>query len=182
MLESPSGTPEGLFYLKHFFNMQKEDYSFKFEVYESIEELTEQDALLLGKARKATEHAYAPYSHFRVGAIARLNNGEVIAGSNQENASFPLGLCAERVLLASAASLFPEVPIKAIAISYDNENGESNNPISPCGICRQSLLEYEAKLKQPIKVILGGLQGKVYVIERAAMLLPLSFSAEELKT
>lgn len=162
--------------------MQKEDYSFKFEVYESMDELTEQDALLLDKARKATQHAYAPYSHFRVGAIAQLNNDEIVAGSNQENASFPLGLCAERVLLASAASLFPEVPIKAIAISYDNENGESNHPISPCGICRQSLFEYEAKLKQPIKVILGGLQGKVFIIERAAMLLPLSFSAEELNS
>jgi cytidine deaminase len=162
--------------------MQKEDYSFKFEVYESMDELTGHDALLLSKARKATQHAYAPYSHFRVGAIAHLNNGEIVAGSNQENASFPLGLCAERVLLASAASLFPAIPIKAIAISYDNENGESNHPISPCGICRQSLLEYEGKLKQPIRIILGGLQGKVYIIERAAMLLPLSFSAEELNT
>jgi cytidine deaminase len=162
--------------------MQKEDYNFIFEVYESIDELTETDARLLSEARKVTQHAYAPYSHFSVGAVARLDNGKIVTGSNQENASFPLGLCAERVLLASAASLFPEVPIKAIAISYHNENGDSNHPISPCGICRQSLLEYETKLKQPIRIILGGLRGKVYIIERAGMLLPLSFSADELNT
>ncbi len=162
--------------------MQKEDYNFTFEVYESIDELTETDARLLSEARKVTQHAYAPYSHFSVGAVARLDNGKIVTGSNQENASFPLGLCAERVLLASVASLFPEVPVKAIAISYHNENGESNHPISPCGICRQSLLEYETKLKQPIRIILGGLRGKVYIIERAGMLLPLSFSADELNT
>src|SRR3954449_7557646 len=133
--------------------MRKEDYSFTFEVYDSIDELHEDDAWLLSEAREVTQHAYAPYSHFRVGAIARLSNGEVVAGSNQENASFPVGLCAERVLLASAASLFPRVPIDTIAISYDNEKGESNHPISPCGICRQSLLEYETKLKHPIRVI-----------------------------
>ncbi|CAA9468490.1 MAG: Cytidine deaminase [uncultured Segetibacter sp.] len=172
--------PEGLFHLKYFLNMQREDYRFTFEVYESIDELPEPDARLLSQARKVSQHAYAPYSHFRVGAIARLNNGEIVTGSNQENASFPLGLCAERVMLASAASLFPGVPIKAIAVSYDNENGDSNRPISPCGICRQSLLEYETKCKQPIRIILGGLRGKVYVIEQAGMLLPLSFSADEL--
>ena len=137
---------------------------------------------MLSEARKVTQHAYAPYSRFRVGAVARLNNGEIVTGSNQENASFPIGLCAERVLLASAASLFPEVPIKTIAISYRNENGNSDRPISPCGICRQTLLEYETRLKQPIRIILGGLQGKVYIIERAGMLLPLSFSADELNT
>ncbi len=162
--------------------MKKEDYKFTFDVYESIDELTGADASLLREAWKVTEHAYAPYSHFRVGAVAQLNNGEIITGSNQENASFPIGLCAERVLLASAASLFPEVPIDTIAISYHNENGDSNHPISPCGICRQNLLEYETKLKQSIRIILGGLQGKVYIIEKESMLLPLSFSADELNT
>ena len=160
--------------------MKKEAYNFEFEVYESIEGLPEKDAWLLGEAREVTQHAYAPYSHFQVGAVARLDNGEIVAGSNQENASFPIGLCAERVLLASSASLFPNVPIETIAVSYYNENGQSNHPISPCGICRQSLLEYELKFKQPIRIILGGLEGKVYIIERAGMLLPLSFTADEL--
>lgn len=160
--------------------MQKQQYSFTFEEYDSIHELTEQDAWLLSEAREVTQHAYAPYSHFKVGAIARLSNGEIVAGSNQENASFPVGLCAERVLLASAASLFPKVPIDTIAISYHNEQGDSDHPISPCGICRQSLLEYENRVSHPIKIILGGLEGKVFIIENAGNLLPLSFTAEDL--
>jgi cytidine deaminase len=160
--------------------MNKQEYQFKFEVYDSISELTEEDAWLLNEAREVTQHAYAPYSHFQVGAIARLENGEIVAGSNQENASFPVGLCAERVLLASAASLFPKVPINTLAISYHNDNGESNHPISPCGICRQSLVEYQTRVKHPIRLILGGMEGKVYVIDNADMLLPLSFTAEDL--
>ena len=160
--------------------MKNEQYSFSFEVYESIDDLTENDAWLLNEAREVTQHAYAPYSHFQVGAIARLHNGEIVAGSNQENASYPVGLCAERVLLASAASLFPKVPIDTLAISYHNENGDSSHPISPCGMCRQSLLEYESRVKHPIRIILGGLLGKVYIIEKAGQLLPLSFTAEDL--
>ena len=160
--------------------MKNEQYSFSFEVYDSIDDLTENDAWLLNEAREVTQHAYAPYSHFQVGAIARLHNGEIVAGSNQENASYPVGLCAERVLLASAASLFPKVPIDTLAISYHNENGDSSHPISPCGMCRQSLLEYESRVKHPIRIILGGLSGKVYIIEKAGQLLPLSFTAEDL--
>ena len=160
--------------------MKKEEYAFSFEVYESIDELTEQDAWLLSEAREVTQHAYAPYSHFKVGAIAKLDNGETVTGSNQENASFPVGLCAERVLLASAASMFPKIPIETMAISYHNENGDSSHPISPCGMCRQSLLEYESRVHQPIRIILGGLSGKVYIIDKASMLLPLSFTAEDL--
>ncbi len=89
--------------------MKKDEYTFSFEVYDSIEELSEEDAWLLNEAREVTENAYAPYSHFQVGAVAKLANGEIVAGSNQENASFPVGLCAERVLLASASSLYPKV-------------------------------------------------------------------------
>ena len=162
--------------------MKKQAYNFEFEVYDSMESLPEKDAWLLGEARKVTQHAYAPYSHFQVGAIARLVSGEIVTGSNQENASFPIGLCAERVLLATAASLYPNVAIITIAISYHNDNGESDHPISPCGICRQSLLEYESRVNHPIRLILGGMEGKVYVIDKAAMLLPLSFTAEDLNT
>ena len=162
--------------------MKKQAYNFEFEVYDSMESLPEKDAWLLNEARKVTQHAYAPYSHFQVGAIARLANGEIVTGSNQENASFPIGLCAERVLLATAASLYPNVAIETIAISYHNDNGESGHPISPCGICRQSLLEYESRVNHSIRLILGGMEGKVYVIDKAAMLLPLSFSAEDLNT
>lgn len=158
----------------------KNTYHFEFEVYDGIENLTEEDAWLLQEAREVTEQAYAPYSNFQVGAAARLMNGEIVAGSNQENASFPVGLCAERVLLATAASVFPKVPIHTMAISYHNNNGESNHPISPCGVCRQSLLEYEQRVNLPIRLILGGLEGKVYVIPQASMLLPLSFTSADL--
>ncbi len=160
--------------------MNKGEYHFNFEVYDSIDELSEKDAWLLNEAREVTQHAYAPYSHFQVGAVARLDNGEIVAGSNQENASFPIGLCAERVLLAAAASIYPKVPIDTIAISYHNDNGESNHPITPCGICRQSLLEFESRVNHPIRMVLGGMEGKVYVIEKAAMLLPLSFTSSDL--
>ena len=162
--------------------MKKEAYNFEFEVHDSIESLPEKDAWLLNEAREVTQHAYAPYSHFQVGAVARLDNGEIVSGSNQENASFPIGLCAERVLLAAASSIYPKVPIETIAISYHNDNGESDHPISPCGICRQSLLEYESRVNHPIRLILGGMEGKVYVIDKAAMLLPLSFTSEDLKS
>ncbi len=162
--------------------MKKEEYQFTFEVYDSIDELEEHDAWLLNKAREVTQHAYAPYSQFQVGAIARLDNGEFVTGSNQENASFPVGLCAERVLLAAAASLFPKVAINTLAISYHNHNGESKHPISPCGICRQSLLEYEQQVSSPIRIILGGMEGEVFIIDKAAMLLPLSFTSDDMKS
>ncbi len=161
--------------------MNQQEYKFEFAVYPSLDQLSEEDAWLLNEAREVTKLAYAPYSNFQVGAIARLSNGELVAGSNQENASFPVGLCAERVLLASASSLYPRVPIDTIAISYHNNNGDSSHPISPCGICRQSLLEYESRVDHPIRLILGGMEGKVYIIPKASMLLPLSFTASDLK-
>jgi cytidine deaminase (EC 3.5.4.5) len=161
--------------------MKKDEYKFAYEVYDSIDELNDEDAWLLQEAREVTEHAYAPYSQFRVGAVAKMANGEIVAGSNQENASFPVGLCAERVLLASASSLYPKVPIESMAISYQSANGPSDHPITPCGICRQALQEFSNRVAHHIRLILGGLEGKIYVITDAAMLLPLGFSSEELR-
>ena len=160
--------------------MKKEKYDFAYEVYDSIDELSEQEASLLKKARETTRHAYAPYSHFKVGAVAKMKNGEIVTGSNQENASYPVGLCAERVLLASASSLYPNVPIDIIAISYNSDQVASDHPVAPCGICRQSLQEFEERSKTPIKLVLGGMQGKVIVIEKASQLLPLAFTCDEL--
>jgi len=160
--------------------MKKEKYDFAYEVYDSIDDLPEQEAWLLKEAREVTEHAYAPYSHFKVGAVAKMKNGEIVTGSNQENASFPVGLCAERVLLASASSIYPKVPIDTIAISYNSDQVPSDHPVAPCGLCRQSLQEFEVRLKSPIKLILGGMQGKVFVIDRASQLLPLAFTSDEL--
>ena len=161
--------------------MKKEKYDFSYEVYNSIKELPEEEAWLLKEAREVTQHAYAPYSHFKVGAVAKMKNGEIVAGSNQENASFPVGLCAERVLLASASSLYPKIPIDVIAISYKSDQVTSDHPVAPCGICRQSLQEFEERVKAPIKLVLGGMKGKVIVIEKASQLLPLAFTSEELK-
>lgn len=161
--------------------MKKENYGFVFDVYDSVDELSSQDAWLLQEARGVTESAYAPYSNFNVGAVAKMANGEIVAGTNQENASYPAGICAERVLLSSAATLYPQVPIETIAISYNNINGISDHPISPCGICRQSLSEYEERMNHPIRLILSGLEGKVYIIEKSSNLLPLSFGSVDLK-
>lgn len=159
--------------------MIKKDINFSVEVYAAAEELTTADAALLAAARAVTSQAYAPYSKFHVGAVAALANGKTVAGTNQENASYPVGICAERVLLSCIASQYPGVAVNTIAISYNNLDGESNHPISPCGICRQSLAEYEERVKQPIRVILSGMKGEVYIVEKARQLLPLSFSASD---
>ncbi|MDP9229521.1 MAG: cytidine deaminase [Bacteroidota bacterium] len=160
--------------------MHKNKIEFQYEVYDSIDELTKEDAWLLNEAKEVTQLAYAPYSNFHVGAVAKLSNGEIVAGSNQENASFPVGLCAERVLLSSISSLYPNIPVETIAISYQSANNGNNHPVAPCGICRQSLQDYEARMKHPIRLILGGMEGKVFIIPNAAILLPLAFSNDEL--
>lgn len=160
--------------------MKEEIFEFRYEVYDGIRELTEKDAWLLSEARLVTEQAYAPYSNFHVGAVAMMANGEVVAGTNQENASYPVGICAERVLLGNAATLYPKVRIDTIAISYNSEELKSDHPISPCGMCRQALLEYENRLKNPIRIIMGGMEGKVQIIKTAKLLLPFAFTSEEL--
>ena len=161
--------------------MQKEEYKFDFTVYDSIDELNQADSFLLSEARSVTQFAYAPYSNFQVGAVARLINGETVTGTNQENASYPAGICAERVLLSSASSQFPGVAIETVAIAYNNLKGKSDRPVSPCGICRQSFAEFQQRTKNPIRIILSGMEGKIHVIENAADLLPLVFGAEDLK-
>ena len=161
--------------------MIKKEIPFTVEIYATSEELTTVDETLLASARTITSAAYAPYSNFKVGAAAMLSNGSIVTGTNQENASYPVGICAERVLLSTVASQFGGVGIITMAISYDNLKGESKHPISPCGICRQSLSEYEQRTNQPIRIILSGLSGEVYIIEKAQQLLPLTFSLLDIK-
>src|SRR6185312_7356675 len=160
--------------------MIKEEIKFSITIYSSIDELNESDATLLREARNVTQFAYAPYSNFKVGAFAKLENGETVSGTNQENASFPAGICAERTLLSTASSLFPGVAIETIAISYHNLNGKSDKPVSPCGICRQSLVEFQQRTKKEIRILLSGMEGKVQLIENAKDLLPLVFSADDM--
>lgn len=161
--------------------MQQKAFTLQYQEYESDKELPEADAELLNRARQATVDAYAPYSRFRVGAAARLVNGVVITGTNQENASYPVGICAERTLLSVAGAQHPGVAIETLAVTYDNENGTSDRPISPCGICRQSLQEFEQRTGKPMRVVLAGETGKVIVLERSGLLLPFAFSADELR-
>ncbi|HVU95558.1 MAG TPA: cytidine deaminase [Puia sp.] len=156
-------------------------FQIQFEEYDSAEGLPKEDAALLDLARNVTKDAYAPYSRFRVGAAARLSNGQIVTGTNQENASFPAGICAERTLLSVAASLCPGVPIESLAVSYDSERGASDRPISPCGICRQSLQEFEQRTGRSMRIILAGQSGKVLVLEGSATLLPFAFSSDELR-
>lgn len=158
----------------------KETYSFSYDVLDDSSQLSKEDAALLQAAREATGVAYAPYSRFFVGAAALLANGEMIKGTNQENASYPVGICAERVLLGTAATLYPDVAVLAMAVSFNTAAEKSNHPISPCGMCRQSLLEYETRFHQPIRLIMAGMEGKVQVVESARQLLPFAFTSQEL--
>jgi cytidine deaminase len=160
--------------------MDKMKIEIVLDVYNNIQELTEADQLLLQAARSITSIAYAPYSHFLVGAAAVLNNGEIIKGTNQENASYPVGICAERALLASAANLYPDVPIVSMAIAYHNLKGSSNKPVSPCGMCRQALSEFENRTNQHIRLLLSGMEGEVFIVEKSSELLPLSFGKKDL--
>ena len=160
--------------------MKEQKFEFKYEVFNDTSELKKEDADLLTKARIVTKHAYAPYSNFFVGAVAKLNNGEFISGTNQENASYPVGICAERVLLGNAATLYPGVSIDTMAISYDSKEVKSDHPISPCGMCRQSLLEYETRTQKPIRLILAGQEGKIIIVETVSFLLPFAFTSGEL--
>jgi len=135
-----------------------------------------QEAELLKIAHEAAKNAYAPYSNFKVGAAILLKNGQVIFGNNQENAVYPSGMCAERVALFYAGAQFPDTPIAKIAITAIGTEKEVNQPVPPCGNCRQALLEYEIKFSEPIEVIMSGEKGEVYIIKSVAELLPLSFT------
>lgn len=154
---------------------------FEYAEYPSVAELPSEDQSLLLQAKEAASRAYAPYSEFRVGAALLLENGVVVTGNNQENAAYPSGLCAERVALFYASAQYPGVSFKTLAITADSDKFEINHPITPCGSCRQVMLEYEALAKDNIKVILAGKTGVVYVINSVKDLLPLSFGAEELQ-
>lgn len=160
--------------------MKQHIYEFAYEVYEDSAQLPATDAKLLQLAREITGKAYAPYSKFYVGAAALLANGEILLGTNQENASYPVGICAERVLLGTAATLHPDVAVTAMAVSFNTAKEKSDHPISPCGMCRQSLLEYETRFKHPIRLIMGGMEGPVHVVGAAKQLLPFAFTSEEL--
>ena len=154
--------------------MQEKKVITKIQVY-SYTDLTEADKKLIDLAKEATKSSYTPYSHFNVGAAVRLENGVLIKGCNQENAAFPAGICAERSACFNAGANYPDVAIEAIAI-IAVQNGEVvEDPCSPCGVCRQALLEFETRSGKPMQVLLAG-RDKVFVLESMKSLLPLSFT------
>jgi cytidine deaminase len=146
-------------------------------IYEyQFEELSDKERSLIDSAISATEHSYAPYSNFHVGAALLLDDGTVIPGCNQENAAFPSGLCAERSAIFAAGSQHPDAKPVMLAIAARNTSGElTTEPVSPCGPCRQVIIETETRYKQPIRIILYG-QRCVYVIDGIKQLMPLSFT------
>lgn len=160
--------------------MKEKKFQFSYKVFKDSEELEEADANLLQHARKATKKSYAPYSRFHVACAAKLENGRTIIGTNQENASYPVGICAERALLATVGTQYADEPIGTLAVSYHALEGDSKHPISPCGMCRQALSEYEDRSGKPIRLILSGMEGPVYIINSAKDMLPLAFSDEDL--
>ncbi len=160
--------------------MQVKKFDFTYQVFDSADELSIEDKGLLEKAYEATKKAYTPYSDFKVGAAALLEDNSVYTSANQENASYPVTICAERALLSTIASVKPQVAVKAIAISYSDRNNKSAKPLSPCGMCRQAMLEYEKRFQNKMKIILGGREGPVIVLDGCEVLLPFSFSGEDL--
>ena len=143
----------------------------------TYEELAEQDRQLIEAAKLATERSYAPYSRFHVGAAALLADGTVVTGTNQENAAYPSGLCAERTTLFYAGSSHPDTPVVALAIAAYTDGAFTPKPIAPCGACRQVMLEVENRHQRPIRTLLYGTEG-VYIIEGGTReLLPLTVDA-----
>ena len=154
--------------------MKKLTIEIPYEVY-SFGELNEEDRKLVETAREATRKSYAPYSKFHVGAAALLENGIVVTGNNQENVAYPSGLCAERTALFYANSQYPEVAVKALAIAARHVDGTPHRGIiTPCGACRQVMLESEKRFGTPMRILLCG-EKEVYVMESVKDLLPLSF-------
>jgi len=149
-------------------------------LYDDMSELSEEDKNLMEAAIEATKNSYSPYSNFKVGAALLMEDGSIIQGSNQENAAYPSGMCAERVAIWKAGSSFPGKKVKKIAITANSANKTVDKPVGPCGACRQTLLEYEINQEEPMEVIFMGEIGKVVKTESVTSLLPFSFDSSYL--
>ncbi|MBG6188021.1 cytidine deaminase [Flavobacterium sp. CAN_S2] len=147
----------------------------QFKVFESIQELPNDIQDLMTQAVEVRKNAYAPYSKFRVGVAIFLDNGKIVLGSNQENAAYPSGLCAERVAIFYAGAVYPEAKILKMAITAASDTNQTTAPIPPCGSCRQSIAEYEIKQETPIEIYFMGEIGAIYKSESLKNLLPFMF-------
>lgn len=156
--------------------MQKE-INIHFEAIENYQALNDVEKKLFDAAMNIRKTAYAPYSEFLVGCAILLENGEIYTGTNQENAAYPSGLCAERTTIFWTASNFPDVKIKKLFVIGAPKDATSSTPIPPCGACRQSILEYEAKQKDLIEIYFASLDGEIFKTKSIRDLLPFSFDA-----
>jgi cytidine deaminase len=152
----------------------------KLSVFESFEELPQSEKEFMNQAIEIRKKAYAPYSKFLVGAAIVLDNGMVLQGSNQENAAYPSGLCAERVVIFYAGANYPNNKIVKLFISATPSDRDSENPIPPCGSCRQSIAEYEIKQELPIEIYFMGAKGAIYKSDSLKNLLPFMFDKSNL--
>lgn len=159
--------------------MKQRAYTVRLFEYTQPDELEARQQKLVERAKEAAKNAYAPYSGYYVGAAALLDNGEIIVGNNQENSAYPSGLCAERVAVFYAGARYPGVPVKSIAISAMRDGLFQDEPVAPCGGCRQVLYEKESEGKTPMEVILYGSK-KIQVIKQVTDLLPLPFKLDSL--
>lgn len=155
--------------------MKEHSLKVSFQLYESAAELPAPEQALVEAARQALALSYSPYSNFKVGVAARMANGEILVGSNYENAAYPLSICAEQSLLASAASRLPGVAVVALAVVVKSAHQVISTPAAPCGGCRQVICETEQRNQQDIRILLQGETGPVYAFEKGSDLLPLSF-------
>lgn len=153
--------------------MGKKTFNVEFDEYEGLNDLPKNTVSIIDKVESNLKNAYAPYSNFQVGAVCVLGNGELVFGTNQENAAYPSGLCAERVAIFSAKSQFPNQKVTKIVIATATSN---NTPFSPCGGCRQVLIEYEQSQNQPIEVVLKSGESKIWIFKSVADLLPFAFN------
>ncbi len=161
--------------------MKIREINIQIEEYNDASLLNESERALLKHAQDAIKGSYAPYSEFHVGAAILLENGEIIKGSNQENAAYPSGLCAERVAIFHAKSKYPELKVKAIAITASSDNFITKSPITPCGACRQVIAETESRQHEKVRIIMKGQEGIVQVVNGIENLLPLMFKEDQLK-
>lgn len=161
--------------------MQHVHHQIEYKIYDSLEELPQVNKMLMKKAKEASQLAYAPYSKFYVGAALLLENGDIALSSNKENASFPAGICAERNGLNYVSDHFPDQKVVKMAITANPLEFELNEPVSPCGVCRQVMAEFEAQQREAMEFTLMGQSGKVMVISSAKDLLPFHFYLSQLK-
>lgn len=160
--------------------MQKKEISLSIETYQSASELSRTDADLIKAATDALDKSYSPYSGFKVACAALLQNGATVSGANQENASYPVCVCAEVVTLSTCATQYPGVAIQKLAIATRSEKISTSTPKAPCGQCRQTIVEFENRFNTNIEIIMCGQNGQVYKVHSAKDLLPLYFSGGDL--